>query len=188
MKLNILGEDSIQEHELPKYMYKGLKPSLKLNKKLDENVIKKGIVKSEKVYQPMWIVKMLIIADRKPFPPKIKPNMVFVDAISGYRGLFPNVPPVTQQKVASSKVKDATITKQELLEKYLINIQEKQINRNYVLKKPRYEVKEAEVVYLPLWLIEVDTDFFTKTFLINGNTGESEDLLKKLWKSNEWKL
>ncbi|GGD03110.1 hypothetical protein GCM10007216_37280 [Thalassobacillus devorans] len=188
MNVNVLGEDTLESHELPGYMYKNLKPSLKLNRQLNKELIEKGIVKKEKVYHPMWIVKMLEIADRKPFPPRKRPNMLFVDAVSGYRGLFPNVPPITQKEETSTRVKKASITKQELLGKYIVDVQEKQINRKYVLKKPGYEIKEIEMVYLPLWLVEVETAFFSKTFVLNGNTGESEDLLMKLWKSNEWKL
>lgn len=188
MNVSLLGEGSMLEDELPKYIYKSLNPPLKWNRRLNEEVIEQGIVKKDKIYHPMWIVKMLIIADRKPFPPRIKPNMVFVDAISGYRGLFPNVPSVFQKEVSSSKLTKAMITKEELLEKYVKNIQEKQINRNYVLKKPKYDIKQTEMVYLPLWRVEVETDFLTKTFVINGNTGEAEDLLMKLWETNEWKL
>ncbi|CDQ19372.1 hypothetical protein [Halobacillus karajensis] len=188
MNVNLLGNGTVQARELSAYIYKTLKAPLRWNRKLDEEIIDKGIVKKEKIYHPMWAVKMLVIADRKPFPPRKKPNMAFVDAVSGYRGLFPNVPFVTQEKVSTSNVKEALITKQELLEKYITDIQKKQINRNYVLKKPRYEIRETEMVYLPLWKVEVETTFFTETFVINGNTGESEDLLMKLWNSNEWKL
>ncbi|MBN8235594.1 hypothetical protein JF544_10070 [Halobacillus kuroshimensis] len=155
---------------------------------MNEEAIEQGITKLEKMYHPMWIVKMLVIADRKPFPSKVKPNMAFIDGRSGYRGLFPNVPPITQKEVLDSKVRSADITKQDVLNKYVTDIQEKQINRNYVLKKPRYDIKEIEVVYLPLWKVEVDSPYLTKTFVINGNTGESEDLLFELWSKNEWRL
>ncbi|MCA0984265.1 hypothetical protein LCL89_09430 [Halobacillus yeomjeoni] len=188
MNVNILGEETVTEQELPEYMYKNLKPSLKMNRNVTKETLENGIVKKEKLYHPMWIVKMLIIADRKPFPPKVKPNMAFIDAVSGYRGLFPNVPPINEKEVSESKVKKARITKQDLLSKYVVNIQEKQINRNYILKKPRYEIKETSIVYLPLWEVEVDTKYLTKTFVINGNTGESENLLYDLWQSGEWML
>ncbi|ARI77885.1 hypothetical protein [Halobacillus mangrovi] len=188
MNVSILGEESIMEKDLPEHMYKNLKPSLKWNRQLNEETLKQGITKKEKIYHPMWIVKMLIIADRKPFPPKIKPNMAFIDAVSGYRGLFPNVPPITPTEVSDSKVRRAEITKQELLSKYIVDVQDKQINRNYILKKPRYEIKAIDLVYLPLWKVDVDTNFLTKTFIINGNTGESEELLLKLWNSTEWRL
>lgn len=188
MNVNLLGEDTVAERDLPAHIYKSLHPPLKWNKQLNEAAVEKGIAKKEKIYHPMWVVKMLIIADRKPFPPRIKPNMAFIDAVSGYRGLFPNVPPITEAEVPSTKIQKAVITKQELLDKYVKHVQEKQINRSYILKKPKYEIKDTEMVYLPLWRVEIDTAFLTKTFIINGNTGESEDLLMKLWKSNDWKL
>ncbi|MGI8314296.1 hypothetical protein [Halobacillus mangrovi] len=188
MNVSILGEESIMEKDLPGHMYKNLKPSLKWNRQLNEEILRQGIIKKEKMYHPMWVVKMLVIADRKPFPPKIKPNMAFIDAVSGYRGLFPSIPPITSKEVSESKLKRADITKQDLLKRYVIDVQDKQINRNYILKKPRYEIKETELVYLPLWEVAVDTNFLTTTFIINGNTGESEDLLFKLWQSNEWRL
>ncbi|SFF57348.1 hypothetical protein SAMN05216353_10256 [Halobacillus alkaliphilus] len=188
MKVSIIGEDHLPEEDLAKHMYRSLKPSLKWNRQLNEESLNRGIVKKEKVYHPMWTVKLLVIADRKPFPPKKKPNMAFVDALSGYRGLFTSVPPITAREVSQANVQRADITKQELLDKYVIDVQDKQINRSYILKKPRYEIKEAELVYLPLWRVEVDTDFLSKTFVINGNTGEPEDLLYKLRETGEWKL
>lgn len=188
MKVSIIGEELLLEEDLPKHMYKGLKPSLKWNRQLNEDSLSRGIIRKEKVYHPMWMVKLLVIAERKPFPPKKKPNMAFVDAVSGYRGLFTSVPPITPKEVPQLYVQRADITKQELLDKYVIDVQDKQINRSYVLKKPRHEIKEIELVYLPLWRVEVDTNFLSKTFILNGNTGEPEDLLYKLWETGEWKL
>lgn len=186
MNVKVLGEESIVEKDVPSHIYRNLKPSLKWNRQLNVNVIEEGMRKIEKIYHPMWIVKMLVIADRKPFPPKTKPNMAFVDAVSGYRGLFPSVPPIHSKEISNPMVKTAYIDNQEMLSQYVTDVQEKQINRSYVLKKPRYEIKETELVYLPLWEIDVDTDFLTKTFLMNGNTGQSEDLIRDLSISNEW--
>ncbi|WP_181348009.1 hypothetical protein [Thalassobacillus sp. CUG 92003] len=188
MNVRVLGEEHVAEKDLPGHMYKSLKPSLKWKPQVNQELLGQGMIKRQKVYHPMWIVKLLVIAERKPFPPRTRPNMVFVDAISGYRGLFPSVPPILSQDVSQANVKQAAITKQELLNKYVIDVQEKQINRSYVLKKPRYEVKSAELVYLPLWEAHVETDALTQTFVINANTGESENLLKSLWSSREWQL
>ncbi|QSS98810.1 hypothetical protein IMZ31_11915 [Pontibacillus sp. ALD_SL1] len=188
MNVTILGEGKIQETDLSTSIYKSVKPTLRWNRHFTEKTIQEGIKEKTKIYYPMWIVKMLVIADRKPFTPKVKPNMVFIDAITGYRGLFPNIPPTAQKKVHASEVKEAVISKEDLLARYVPDVQDKQINRNYVLKKPRYEIKETELVYLPLWDVELDTSFITKSYYINGNTGESEELMRELAQSNTWKL
>ncbi|KGP91811.1 hypothetical protein N780_15665 [Pontibacillus chungwhensis BH030062] len=188
MNVTILGEEKIQETDLPTSIYKSVKPTLRWNRNFSQKTVQEGMIKKERVYHPMWIVKLLVIADRKPFKSKVTPNMVFIDAISGYRGLFPSIPPTAQKQVNSSDVKKAVISKDDLFTRYLPDVQDKQINRNYVLKKPRYEIKEAELVYVPLWEVELHTPFLTKSYYINGNTGESEELMLELTQSNTWKL
>ncbi|MYL35813.1 hypothetical protein GLW08_15095 [Pontibacillus yanchengensis] len=187
MEVSVLGNEQIKEQDLPEHMYKSLKPSLKWNRHLNPEVLKQGIIDIEKIYYPMWTVRMLVIADRKPFSPKVKPNLAFIDGISGYRGLLSSVPPLVSKAVSNSSIKQPTITKEEL-NKYIYDVQDKQINRSYVLKKPRYEIKEINQTHLPLWKVEVSTDYLTKTFLINGNTGEPEELIQKLSTSDEWTL
>ncbi|WP_347861143.1 hypothetical protein U0355_10650 [Salimicrobium sp. PL1-032A] len=187
-KVTLLGEEKIEEKELPGLIYKQLKPTLRMKRGLDERTIRDGITRVEKRYHPMWVIKMLIIAERKPFPPKVTPNMVFVDGRSGYRGLFTTVPPRLEKEVGEHEVLRPFFSKQEMLGKYVKDVQEKQINRKYVLKKPKYDVKEMDLLYLPIWQVEVKNAHVDTTYWVNGNTGESEELLMKLCESQEWML
>ncbi|WP_143414431.1 hypothetical protein [Halobacillus massiliensis] len=187
--LQLIGTgEGVKKEELSGLIYRSLGVQVKLNKRLTKDYLKDHITEQQMFYHPLWVGKLLVIADRKPFPPRKKPNMVFIDAVSGYRGLFPSVPPLKGAEASAAQTVGAEITKQEAEEKYIIDIQEKQINRSYVLKKPRYELRELFLTYLPLWKIRVDSSYLTKEFVINGNTGESEEFMSKLWKSREWRL
>ncbi|WP_173918209.1 hypothetical protein [Halobacillus sp. Marseille-Q1614] len=187
--LRLIGSGGeITENEVPKIIYKNLGVQLKMNRHIDAAYLKDHITNTKRLYHPMWVAKLLVIADRKPFPPRKKPNMVFVDAVSGYRGLFPSVPPMKEAEAGSGEIVPVQLTKQQVEETYIIDIQQKQINRSYVLKKPRYELKDLFLTYLPLWKVSVDSSYLTKEFVINANTGESEEYMSKLWKSGEWRL
>ncbi|MBP2004845.1 hypothetical protein [Halobacillus andaensis] len=159
-----------------------------MNRSIDADYIKNHITSTKRVYHPMWVAKLLVIADRKPFPPRKKPNMVFVDAVSGYRGLFPTVPPMNDREVENGEVVPAQLTKQQVEETYILDIQQNQINRSYVLKKPSYQLEELFLTYLPLWNVHVDSSYLTKEFIINANTGESEEYMSQLWGSGKWRL
>ncbi|MFG6146897.1 hypothetical protein [Halobacillus sp. B23F22_1] len=187
--LRLIGTGGgIAESELPNVIYKNLGIQMKMNRSISADYIKNHIARTKRVYHPMWVAKLLVIADRKPFPPRKKPNMVFVDAVSGYRGLFPTVPAMNEGEVETGEVVPAQLTKQQVKETYIQDIQQNQINRSYVLKKPRYQLEELFLTYLPLWKVQVDSDYLTKEFFINANTGESEEYMSKLWRSVEWRL
>ncbi|SIS45543.1 hypothetical protein [Salimicrobium salexigens] len=184
--VKVLGEDTIEENEIAGWVYKNLKPVLKMNRSLNTETVQKGIKQLEKLYYPLWAIKILVIAERKPFPPKITPNMIFVDGISGYRGVFTSIPPTGEKNAQEASVLSPVLYEKEVKTKYVKDVQEKQINRKYVLKKPKYQMEDIELLYLPIWKTKVETSFFSDTFYINGNTGESEDLLMKLAESKEW--
>ncbi|MFC7321656.1 hypothetical protein [Halobacillus campisalis] len=187
--LRLIGTGGgITEADLPKTIYKNVGVQQKMNRSIDADYIKKHMTSVKRVYHPMWIAKLLVIADRKPFPPRKKPNMAFVDAVSGYRGLFSSVPPMNEIEVESGEVVPAQLTKQQVEDIYVVDVQQKQINRSYVLKKPRYHLEDLFLTYLPLWKVSVDSGYLTKEFFINANTGDSEEYMSKLWGGAEWRL
>lgn len=74
---------------------------------------------------------------------------------------------------------------EEELEKYIKNVQRKQINRSYVLKKPLHEVKEISLIYLPIWKVKVKGNNIKEALYINGNSGESEKFMSERWKNGK---
>lgn len=185
--VTVLGKDTlIQEGNLYSFMYKSLEWRTKMNKNIDVNFLKMHTISTELFYYPMWIAKILLIAERKPFPAKKIPNMIFVDAISGYRGLFSSIPVMVEKNVDSSKLVDNTINNLERAKQYIIDVQKKQINRAYVLKKPDYHLEDLFLAYIPIWRVRVEGPSFQRRFFINSNTGESEEYMSKLWENGTW--
>lgn len=78
----------------------------------------------------MWVAKMLVIAERKPFPPRVTPNMGFVDAVSGYRGLFTSVPPF-QSVNSDGLVARPILQSEDQLQPYIQDLQS-QINKKNI--------------------------------------------------------
>lgn len=63
-----------------------------------------------------------------------------------------------------------------------------QINKKYLLKKPKHEIREVFLSYLPMWEYTITTELRDKTFYLNANTGESEEFLSNLWEEDSWLL
>ncbi|RNF39008.1 hypothetical protein [Planococcus salinus] len=179
------GNAMIDPEELALYIYKSLSLSAKLSRKITKESVKAAIRSQELMYHPMWIAKLLVIADRRPFKPKMTPMMCFVDAISGYRGLMSSVPHAVQNEVEVSQIVISHIHNEEEVKDYIKDVQHSQINRSYALKKPEHKIVEHFLVYLPLWKVEVEGDV-SEEFWINANTGESEAYMASLWKSEKW--
>lgn len=181
-----IGDTSlISEEELYKYLHKSMRLRSKMNKEINLNYLKQHTIQRELIYHPFWIAKVLVIAERSPFPSKKTPNVIFVDAISGYRGLFSKIPPIKDEIVDRNQSVKMVIAEEKEAMKYVKHVQEKQINRSYVLKKPIHEVKEILPVYLPLWKVEIKSELVDDTFFINGNTGESEKYLSERWEGKD---
>ncbi|WP_147803720.1 hypothetical protein [Alkalicoccus halolimnae] len=188
-KVQMLGSgELIREEELASCIYKSLKMTDKWRREVNAASIKKQMIEAEFIFHPMWIVKTLVIAERRPFPSKVMPNMLFIDSVSGYRGLFSKVPEMKGTDAESAQLRKPAISRQEAVDKYVPDIQQKQINRSYILKKPKHELEKIELVYLPLWKVKVRFDGSVKTYYINANTGESEALVSELWNTREWIL
>ncbi|MFA1818786.1 hypothetical protein ACDX78_01065 [Virgibacillus oceani] len=180
-KIQRIGNKTIADEMLYKSIYKSLGVKGRVSKKISPDYIRHHLLKKELIYHPFWIVKNLVIAERPPFPSKKMPNVIFIDAVSGYRGLFSKIPPITEEEVEAHALATLRISMDEDVTKYIRNVQEKQINRSYVLKKPKHEVKEITLVYLPIWKAKVKSDELDETFYINGNTGESEKFMSDRW-------
>lgn len=180
-----IGNKLISETVLYKSIYKSLRVKEKINKSVNIDYIRKNMTEKELIYHPFWIAKNLVIAERPPFPSKKMPNVIFIDAVSGYRGLFSKIPSIIKEEVRGDNLAPLRIKQEEEVKKYIKNVQEKQINRSYILKKPLHEVKEVSLVYLPIWKVKVEGDEIDETFYINGNTGESERFMSERWKSGK---
>lgn len=183
-KIQRIGIDTISEALLHKSIYKSLGVKGKVSRTITPDYIRDHLVEKELMYHPFWIVKNLVIAERPPFPSKKMPNVIFVDAVSGYRGLFSHVPPITDEEMESDRLTPLKIQKEDV-NKYIKNVQEKQINRSYILKKPIHEVKEVSLVYLPIWKARIKSGEIQEIFYINGNSGQSEKFMSERWKSGE---
>lgn len=179
-----IGKTHISEKELYQSIYKSLGMKARLNKTINADYLKKNTTSATLLYHPFWMVKNLVLADRPPFPPKKIPRMIFIDAVSGYRGIFSHVPPVSEEAVDEEKIVEALI-REEAVDQYAEDVRAKQIDKQYLLKKPRHEALETALVYLPIHKVVVESAEVNKTFYINGNTGESEQFLSERWKNGK---
>lgn len=175
-----IGDKNISETTLYKSIYKSLGMRQKISRTINPDYIRAHITESELIYHPFWMAKNLIVAARPPFSPKKIPRIIFVDAVSGYRGLFSHVPPISEETVGNKELTVPRVTEEDV-EIYIKDVQEKQINRSYILKKPTHENKETLLVYLPIWKVRIKSSELNSTFYINGNTGESEQFISERW-------
>lgn len=181
-----IGNTSIiSENEVYKFVYKAAGAGAKLKREVNDAYLKQHTKACELIYHPFWLAKTLVIADRPPFPPKKMPNVLFVDAVSGYRGVFSKIPPLEEKQVSKDSLNEMLISSKKEAQAYVQDVQKKQINRSYILKKPRHEVKELELVYLPLWKVKTCNRHINETFYINGNTGESEKHMSRRWEEGK---
>lgn len=179
------GHNDISGSKLYKAVYKSLGLKDRLSKSVNQEYIREHIHHEELMYHPFWMVKNLVVAERPPFASKKIPRIIFVDAVSGYRGIFSHVPPLTEEEVNVRQLTSLQIDSEEAVSKYIKDVQVKQINRSYVLKKPLHEVQETSLVYLPIWKVKLKSNEINRTFFINKNTGESEQFLSERWRNGK---
>lgn len=186
-EISIIGDHQlISDEKLIKGMYKSLKWSVRLRRLINEKELKQSITNKQLIYHPLWVAKLIVIADRKPFNPKKTPMMAFVDGVSGYRGLFATNPKIeTATNIMSSQRTKPVIHDENEVLKYITDVQQKQINRSYVLKKPNHKVVDFFLAYLPIWIVDISHNKIKQQFIINANTGESEQYMAGLWKTKE---
>lgn len=182
--LQRIGTKNISHQLLVKSIYKSLGMKTKLNKNITPAYIEHHIQSKQLIYHPIWMVKNMVLAGRPPFPPKKIPRVIFVDAVSGYRGLFSHVPHLRTEKQSAGEVITHQIDETSL-EKYISDVQAKQINRAYLMKKPRHVREGTTLAYLPIWKVSVKSDLVNHVFFINANTGENEQFMSDRWKSGK---
>lgn len=183
----ITGEGKqVTSNDLVKLILRNLSWRQKLNPKVTNDMVA-GSISSRKIhYQPFWIAKVLVFASRHPFPPKTAPYVVFVDAVSGYRGLMSHVPHIQEiMPLEDAIIIEPVIDQPEDALRYVFDVQYKQINRLYLLKKPEQKVKEIGLYHLPFWRVSVRNDYYSKDFMFNANTGENESYLMSIWDKGE---
>src|SRR5699024_7607103 len=109
-----IGDKNISDARLYKSIYKSLGIRQKLNRTINPDYVRDHTTRKETLYHPFWMAKNLIVADRSPFPPKKIPRIIFVDAVSGYRGLFSHVPPINAESVADNVLTAPQITEENV--------------------------------------------------------------------------
>lgn len=184
MEIKRIGTDTITDEVLFKSIYKSLGTRQKFNRAITPSHIRNHVVKKELLYHPIWMVKNIVVAARTPFPPKKIPRIIFIDAVSGYRGLFSHVPHISEGRGGEGTVISPDIDREGVGE-YIEDVRAKQINRSYMLKKPDHENRETTLVYLPIWEVTIQSNYIEGTFYINGNTGEDEKFMSDRWKNGK---
>lgn len=179
-----IGEKNITEKALYRSVYKSLGMKARWNKNLSAEYMKEHTTSEKLLYHPFWAVKNLVVADRPPFPPRKIPRMIFVDAVSGYRGIFSHVPVLTDEEAGEGQIVAPYIMEEDL-HKYAEDVRKKQIDKQYLLKKPGHETVETTLVYLPIYEVKVKSPEVEGTFYINANTGESEQFLSERWRDGK---
>ncbi|MFS0671578.1 hypothetical protein [Ornithinibacillus sp. 179-J 7C1 HS] len=175
----------INEAEIYSFIYKSLGIGYKLNKNINENYLRDFTSEKTLIYHPFYIAKTVVLAERPPFPPKKTPNLIFVDGVSGYRGVFSKVPPITEEEVEEDFLVPVRIPDDKAALQYIKDVQQNQINRSYVLKKPLHDIKGVTLHYLPIWKVVVNSGYIKDVFFINANTGESEKYLSSRWRNGK---
>ncbi|GAB3067021.1 hypothetical protein ACFOU0_00210 [Salinicoccus sesuvii] len=179
-----LGASSVAQDEIPRFIRRASGVMRKFSVSVSEEVIRQRLESIHLIHHPVWIIKNTVIAARRPFKPKRTPNMIFVDAVSGYRGLLSTVPAIHEVAVEKDSIVRATIDQSEV-DRYIEDVQAKQIDRSYVLKKPHHESSDLRLVHLPLWKVVLRGERQDEIYYINANTGESEYFMSRRWNSGE---
>jgi len=127
----------------------------------------------------MWIARAEVIADRPPFRPVVRPTVIFVDAVSEYRGQLTTVPHTQEVDPGRATVNRARIRDEQRARELVQDVQAQQINRSYVLRKPRHEIRGLDLLFLPLW--RFDPGEGGDSAVINAVTGADESYLASRW-------
>ncbi|GAA0428053.1 hypothetical protein GCM10008983_00370 [Lentibacillus halophilus] len=187
-EISIIGDNQlIDNNDLGYYVYKSLRMSTKLKNGITVERLRSNIFHTELIFHPMWLAKLLVIADRKPFPSKEIPMIGFVDAVSGYRGLSSSLK-TNKYSIDPANMIAPKIEEYDDVTRYIQDVQHRQINRSYVLKKPNHKIVDYFLVYLPLWKVKLSGDLLPDSRIINAITGESETYLSDQWGTDKWYL
>lgn len=120
--------------------------------------------------------------------------MVFVDGVSEYRGILGTVPPTQTLAVtdsdeleaadgvtlASHVVRPRSLVDRARAQDLVTDVQTRQINRSYLLRKPQHRTRRLELLRLPLWRLG-SSDGTGSTRWVNAVTGDDERFLAAQW-------
>jgi hypothetical protein len=146
--------------------------------------LRDAVIDQELLYHPLWLGKVLTLADRPPFPPKRVPNAAFVDAVSGYRGVLERIPDVNYGACDGGQQVKAVIDTEQKARRYVQAVLHT-VNRGYVLKKPRHQLASLELLSMPLWRVTVEVPE-RRVLYVNAVTGEPETYMARQWESTKW--
>jgi hypothetical protein len=146
--------------------------------------LRDAVTGTELLYHPLWLGKVLTLADRPPFPPKRIPNAAFVDAVSGYRGVLERIPDVNYGPRDGGQQVKAVINTEQEAKRYVQAVMHT-VNRGYVLKKPQHQLASLELLSMPLWRVTVEVPE-RRVVYINAVTGDAETYMARQWESKEW--
>ena len=176
------GEEPLDEEAILAGAHRGLGMLRRL--RVSRGRLRSADASMRLVHHPMWLAKVVSYADRPPFPAKAKPNVVFVDAVSGYRGVLETMPALTKLVPAGHDTPEPVVASEPDARRYVAAVL-RRVDRSYLLKKPRHVIRDLTIAFLPLWHVRVDLDGGIEC-VVNGNTGEPETYMASLWGSREW--
>lgn len=148
--------------------------------------LRQAVIDQELIYHPLWLGKVLTLADRPPFQPKRIPNAAFVDAVSGYRGVLERIPEVTYGARDDGRQVKPVIDTEKQAKQYVQAVMHT-VNRGYVLKKPQHQLASLELLYMPLWKVTVEAPERQLVY-VNAVTGEPENYMAQQWASESWRV
>jgi hypothetical protein len=146
--------------------------------------LRQCVTDQELIYHPLWLGKVLTLADRPPFPPKQIPNAAFVDAVSGYRGVLERIPEVSPGANDDGRQVKPVINTEHQAKRYVQAVMHT-VNRGYVLKKPQHQLVSLELLYLPLWKVTAEVPE-RRVVHVNAVTGDPETYMARQWQSPDW--
>lgn len=169
--LTAMSENPVRREELQRLLYsrvvsrwRRLLPAGK-QKPLD-------IFDTQYVFVPFWFIKVASYADRIPFPPKVRRYVIYIDAISGERGLTDRFPRTEERDAGEYRVRSPYM-KEDTIKPMVDDLVESLILRRYLLKRPSVEVMDPELVYLPHYYVRVRTaDEAIRMYAVNALSAE----------------
>jgi hypothetical protein len=161
---------TIKQEELPKLVLVHLTPLwqrlLHIKK---ENV---QILEAKPAYYPFWFIKAEAYADRSPFSPKLRRHVLYIDAMTGDRGLTNQFPKIEQKSKTKIDVLSPRFNK-EKVDNLINELVEDFILRPYLLKRPTVKIVGKELIYLHYYLVNVKTKSDVRYSLsVNSLSGE----------------
>ena len=144
----------------------------------------------------MWVAWAEVVAARPPLAPLVRPTMIFVDAVSEYRGVLGVVPRTQRLTIDGPRVlregrtlvEDERVTvpaprlDRDRAAEMVTEVQRGQIDRTYLLRKPQHRTRRLELLHLPVWRFASPGTGIPER-VVNAVTGEDEGYLAARWRA-----